>query len=105
MHISDLIITKPGGLTTSESLACALPMAVFQAFPGQEAQNADWLVQKNAAIVLEKGENGAKQIEELLKSPETLQQMKLCCADCAQIHSAQRIYSLMKDIVKYKGQI
>lgn len=105
MHISDLIITKPGGLTTSESLACALPMAVFQAFPGQEAQNADWLVQKNAAIVLEKGENGAKQIEELLSNPETLQQMKLCCADCAQIHSAQRIYSLMKDIVKYKGQI
>ncbi len=105
MHISDLIITKPGGLTTSESLACTLPMAVFQAFPGQEAQNADWLVQKNAAIVLEKGENGAKQIEELLSNPETLQEMKLCCADCAQIHSAQRIYSLMKDIVKYKGQI
>ncbi len=105
MHISDLIITKPGGLTTSESLACALPMAVFKAFPGQEAQNADFLVHKNAAIVLEKGENGAKQIEELLKNPQRLLEMKHSCAQCAQIHSAERIYSLMKDIVKFKGQI
>lgn len=99
MHVSDLIITKPGGLTTSESLACGLPMAVFKAFPGQEAQNADFLVEKQAAIVLEKGDKGAKQIEELLKHPETLRQMKENCTNCTQIHSTERIYSLMKDIV------
>ena len=100
MHISDLIITKPGGLTTSESLACSLPMAVFKAFPGQEAQNADFLVEKQAAIVLEKGEKGAKQIEELLTHPEKLRQMKENCKSCAKIHSTERIYSLLQDIVK-----
>lgn len=105
MHISDLIITKPGGLTTSESLACALPMAVFKAFPGQEAQNADFLVNKQAAIVLEKGEKGAKQIEELLTHPETLSKMKENCKSCAQTNSAERIYSLMKDIVKSKNSL
>ncbi len=103
MHVSDLIITKPGGLTTSESLACALPMAVFKAFPGQEAQNADFLVEKEAAIVLEKGEKGAKQIEELLKHPDTLKQMKENCRSCALMNSTERIYSLMQDIVKSKG--
>ena len=105
MHICDLIITKPGGLTTSESLACALPMAVFKAFPGQEAQNADFLVDKQAAIILEKGKKGAQQVKDLLSSPETLKQMKENCRNCAQIHSTERIYSLLKDIVKSKGNI
>ena len=100
MHISDLIITKPGGLTTSESLACNLPMAVFKAFPGQEAQNADFLVHKQAAIVLEKGSKGTAQIEDLLSHPEKLAQMKENCKNCALSHSTERIYSLLCDIYK-----
>ncbi len=105
MHVSDLIITKPGGLTTSESLACALPMAVFKAFPGQEAQNADFLVEKQAAIVLEKGEKGAKQIQHLLENPDILKQMKENCRTCARPHSTQRIYSLITDIVKSNNSL
>lgn len=100
MHVSDLIITKPGGLTTSESLACGLPMAVFKAFPGQEAQNADFLTEKKAAIVLEKGAKGAQQIKELLTHPDVLSQMKVNSKNCARTNSAECIYSLMKDIVK-----
>ena len=43
MHASDLLITKPGGLTVSEALASGLPMAVFDAIPGQEEDNAQFL--------------------------------------------------------------
>ena len=50
MHISDLIVTKPGGLTVTESLACSLPMAIYSAFPGQERDNAEFLLNKGAAI-------------------------------------------------------
>lgn len=100
MHISDLIITKPGGLTTSESLACGLPMAVFKAFPGQESQNADFLVSKQAAIVLEKGEAGTKQIEDLLSHPEKLKAMKENSKNSAIPNSAERIYNLLIDIIK-----
>ncbi|MBQ8538483.1 MAG: galactosyldiacylglycerol synthase [Ruminococcus sp.] len=103
MHISDLIITKPGGLTTSESLACGLPMAVFKAFPGQEAQNADFLTEKQAAIVLEKGEKGAQQIKELLSDPQKLKLMKENCRGCAKVNSSEHIYNLMKDLVKTKN--
>lgn len=104
MHVSDLIITKPGGLTTSESLACGLPMAVFKAFPGQESQNADFLVKKQAAIVLEKGEAGAKQIEQLLSHPEKLDAMKENSKNNAITNSAERIYNLLIDIVKNNTQ-
>ncbi len=44
MHASDLLITKPGGLTVSEALACNIPLAVFDAIPGQEEDNADFLL-------------------------------------------------------------
>ena len=36
MSISDLVVTKPGGLTTSESLASHLPMLIINPIPGQE---------------------------------------------------------------------
>ena len=51
MHISDLIVTKPGGLTVTESIACNLPMAIYSAFPGQERDNANFLVKEKTAIM------------------------------------------------------
>ena len=99
MHISDLIITKPGGLTTSESLACGLPMAVFQAYPGQETQNAQFLVSKNAAIVLEKGDVVKQQISELLSDKERLAQMKQNCKSCARYNASSQIYELIKETI------
>ncbi len=100
MHVSDLIITKPGGLTTSESLACGLPMALFKAFPGQEAQNADFLVDKQAAIVLEKGDAVKQQISQLLSDKERLLKMKQNCKNCARTNASERIYNLINEIVK-----
>lgn len=43
MSISDVIITKPGGLTSSESLAIGLPMIFISAIKGQETKNAKYL--------------------------------------------------------------
>lgn len=99
MHISDLIITKPGGLTTSESLACGLPMAVFQAYPGQESQNAQFLTSKDAAIVLEKGDTVKQQICELLSDKDKLLQMKQNCKNCAPYNASRQIYELIKETV------
>lgn len=99
MHASDLIITKPGGLTTSESLACGLPMALFNAFAGQEAQNADFLVDKQTAIVLKKGDAVKQQIYDLLVDKQKLSQMKQNCKNCAKTNASERIYNLIKDII------
>ena len=43
MSISDLVVSKPGGLTTSESLASNLPMIIINPIPGQEEENAEFL--------------------------------------------------------------
>ena len=52
MHACDLLITKPGGLTTSEALACNIPLAVFDAIPGQEEDNARYLTGRGSAVLL-----------------------------------------------------
>ncbi len=50
MSASDCIVTKPGGLTTSEALAKGLPMIVLGAIPGQEERNLEFLLNNGAAM-------------------------------------------------------
>lgn len=103
MHASDLIITKPGGLTTSESIASALPMAVFQAYPGQEEQNADLLEQHGISVRLGKGDAITEQITALLTDPDRLAQMRACCRRYVRKDSCAKIYALAKELASSAG--
>ncbi len=51
MDGADCIITKPGGLTTSESLAKKIPMILINPIPGQEERNAEFLLNNGLAIM------------------------------------------------------
>ncbi len=97
MHCSDIIITKPGGLTISESLQCHLPIAIYSAFPGQEAENAVYLVNKGAAIML--GKNPGYTISTLLKNKTALKNMSESCKKICPINPAQNIYNLICQVV------
>ena len=50
LTISNLVITKPGGLTVSECLAKKKLMILFSPIPGQEEKNAEFLVAHKAAV-------------------------------------------------------
>ena len=99
MHVSNLIVTKPGGLTVTESLACHLPMAIYSAFPGQELENVKFLISQNAAIFIDK-ELGAQQILGLLHSPNRLKEMKENCEKLARPQAAEDIYKLAAELTK-----
>ena len=104
MHMSDLIVTKPGGLTVSESIAVGLPMAIFKAIPGQEEQNADFLIGKNMAVKLEKNNSCTAVITELLSDREKLDEMRSAINSFCKGNSAANIYLLMQELVEqYKG--
>lgn len=98
MHAADLIITKPGGLTISEALACNIPMAVFDAIPGQEEENAEFLIKHNMAISLEKGHNCTEVISSLLKNKEKLESMKISCKSFDKSNSTKNILYLINKI-------
>lgn len=77
MSVSDLVITKPGGLTTTESLASGLPIIVINPIPGQEEENAEFLEQKGVAIWIRKNDNIEDELYKVLNSEEKLQSMKI----------------------------
>lgn len=97
MHIADLIVTKPGGLTVTESIACHLPMAIYSAYPGQEKENVDFLIKQKAAVLIDK-KDGANEIIELLHSPEKLNEMKESCKKLALPNAAEDIFNLAKKL-------
>lgn len=104
MHMADIIVTKPGGLTVTESIAVGLPMAVFKAIPGQEAQNAEFLISQNMAIQLEKDKTCTSTITELLRDPEKLDGMKKSIREFAKGNSAKNIYILMQELIEKSKQ-
>jgi processive 1,2-diacylglycerol beta-glucosyltransferase len=66
MSVSDIIITKPGGVTTSEALAKKIPMIIVKPIPGQEENNTVYLTQRQAAIKVDEPKNINLVIGELL---------------------------------------
>ena len=98
MHASDLIVTKPGGLTTSESIASALPMAVFKAYPGQEEQNAALLKENNIGVIIEDAASAKETVGAVLKDSERLLGMRDSCRRFVRKNSAGRIYELAKKL-------
>jgi len=76
MKISDLFVGKPGGLTTSEALACGLPMAILSPIPGQEERNSDHLLEDGAAIRCNEMTTIPYKIDRLLDNPGRLDRMR-----------------------------
>jgi processive 1,2-diacylglycerol beta-glucosyltransferase len=66
MAVADLIITKPGGLTSSEALAMGKPLFILNPIPGQEAANSDFLLEHGAAAKANRVEDLPYRIEQLL---------------------------------------
>ena len=68
MSAADVMVTKPGGLTTSEALAMGLPMVLFDVIYGQEEWNARFLSGNEAAVKCRFIEEIPRQVTELLEN-------------------------------------
>ena len=76
MACADLVITKPGGLTTAESLAMGCAMIVIAPIPGQEERNANYLLENGAAFNALDVAALEYRLLYLLKNPDTLALMR-----------------------------
>jgi processive 1,2-diacylglycerol beta-glucosyltransferase len=77
MSAADLIVGKPGGLTTSEALAKGLIFVVVNPIPGQEERNSDHLLEKGCAIKCNNLPVLAYKIDELVKDNARFETMKM----------------------------
>lgn len=99
MHASDLIVTKPGGLTVSEALACNLPLAVFDAIPGQEEDNANFLQIHDMGIRISK-DNFSEVISSLIEHKERLRRMRENCRAFDKSAANENIVLLAEELAK-----
>lgn len=76
MTVADLILTKPGGLTSSEALALGKPLFILDPIPGQEAANSDFLLERGAAAKVNRVEDLPFRLEELLGSKKLAEMAK-----------------------------
>lgn len=75
MACADLVITKPGGLTSSECLAMGVPMLLNAAIPGLEERNADYLLEQGVALKAFDELTLRYRVGHLLAHPEKLADM------------------------------
>lgn len=76
MSIASFVITKPGGLTSTESLVSNLPIVIINPIPGQEEENAQFLENSGVAIWIRKNDNIPRVLKDLYRNPEKLVNMK-----------------------------
>ncbi len=76
MAAADLMVTKPGGLSTSEALARDCVMVIVNAIPGQETRNSDYLLENGAAVKVNTPATLAYKVSVLLRDPERLERLR-----------------------------
>ena len=91
MSAADLIVGKPGGLTTSEALAKNLIFVVVNPIPGQEERNSDHLLEKGCAIKCNNLPTLSYKIDKLLNDKKRFQTMKENVSRLARPDSAAEI--------------
>src|SRR5512147_2814450 len=98
MAASDLAITKPGGLTTSECLAMGLPMIVVSPIPGQEERNADFLLEQGAALKAYDEAGLEFRVKALLHEPSRINEMRQHTLRLGKPNAAENILKLVMDM-------
>jgi len=96
MAVADLILSKPGGLTTSEALAMGKPLFIVNPIPGQEAANSDFLLEQGAGAKVNRVEDlpfrveqllGSRKLTEMGRAAKALGRPKAAKEICAQVVS------------------
>jgi processive 1,2-diacylglycerol beta-glucosyltransferase len=99
MEIAEMVVTKPGGITTAEALAKNLPMIIINPIPGQEAKNTEFLLRHGVAVEAATASDVMLFVDEFLRNPAKLRQMRDAARAVARPHAAgqaaQEIFSLL----------
>ena len=96
----DILVSKPGGLTTTESLLKDLPMIVPYCIPGQEEENLDFLTNCGAALRATKKYKLPVLLKVLIDDTSRLDMLKKNIESIRKIDSAQSIANLVIEKLK-----
>lgn len=91
MRAADLLVSKPGGLTSSEALACGLPLVIVDPIPGQETRNSDYLLERGAGVKVNDLKLLSARVNRLLSDTPALAEMREAAGRAARPYAAREI--------------
>lgn len=97
MDASDFIVSKPGGLTTSEALAKGLAMIVMNPIPGHEVRNRDFLVNSGAAVCVNADYTMSEALNLIISCPWRLELMRESVNHLARPDAAETLYKFISE--------
>lgn len=95
---SDLVVGKPGGLTTCEALAKGLVFAIVNPIPGQEERSSDHLLENWAAIRCNNLATLGYKIGQLLNDKQKVDFMRENALKLARLNAAFEIADKLLNI-------
>jgi processive 1,2-diacylglycerol beta-glucosyltransferase len=105
MTVSDLLVTKAGGVTVSEALAKRLPMLIYRPIPGQEEGNTQFLLDHGAALAPKHPEDLRAALEALLAHPERLAAMRQAVTGLARPDAAQVVVTHLAQLASAQAHV
>ncbi|WP_414151813.1 glycosyltransferase [Acetobacterium carbinolicum] len=99
MDESDAIISKPGGLTTTEAIVKNIPMIIPFYYPGQEEENADYLVDGGMAIKVDKIKDLTSMVDFLFENKYIIKRMSENMSEEAQKRSMSKTIELCRNLI------
>jgi len=103
LRAADVVVTKPGGLTSAESLASACPMVIVEPIPGQEDRNADFLMENGCAIKVNNLASLSQKLGAFLDDPHRLHRMRSAATHCARPNAAADVARHCVQLLKLKS--
>jgi processive 1,2-diacylglycerol beta-glucosyltransferase len=102
MSASDILLGKPGGLTTSEALAKGLVFVIVNPIPGQEERNSDHLLEEGVAIRCNNLPVLAYKVDQLLEDTERFQRMQASARRLARPHAARDVVNKLLELTSIR---
>jgi len=100
---ADVVVSKPGGLTTSEIFARRVPMVILEPMPGLEELVAPAIVSTGAALQVKGPTEAAAAVESLLHDPSLRQEVQRCLDRVSHPDAADVIAEhLVEDALRYR---
>jgi processive 1,2-diacylglycerol beta-glucosyltransferase len=97
MAAADLMVGKPGGLTTSEALAAGLPVAIVNPYPLQEESNANYLLEYGAGMRIEPLTTFTFKVQRFFSDPERRARMAAAAATLGRPYASRDVVADIRE--------
>jgi processive 1,2-diacylglycerol beta-glucosyltransferase len=104
MRAADVLVSKPGGLTSSEALAAGLPVVMLRPLPGQEERNARYLQESGVGVRAQTSRELTEVLDQLLSEPQRMWRMSANAKRLAKPQAADSVAEILERLMTERSK-